>query len=37
VTRGGDTMPDAPAKNGLPDFEGAIAIAGLLAISYVMM
>lgn len=32
-----ETMPDAPAKNGLPGFEGAIAIAGLFAITYVVM
>ena len=36
ATSGGDTTPDAPEKKGLPGFEGAIAIAGLLAISYVM-
>ena len=34
---GGDTTPDAPEKKGLPGFEGVFAIAGLLAISYVMM
>ena len=33
---GDETMPDAPAKKGLPGFEGTIAIAGLLAIGYVM-
>ena len=32
-----ETMPDAPAKTGLPGFEGAIAIAGLFAITYVVM
>jgi len=32
-----ETLPDAPSQNGLPGFEGAIAIAGLLAITYVMM
>jgi PGF-CTERM protein len=37
ATDGGETLPDAPANNGLPGFEGAIAIAGLLAIGYVMM
>ncbi|MCK5109108.1 MAG: PGF-CTERM sorting domain-containing protein, partial [Methanosarcinales archaeon] len=37
VTGGGAT-PDAPEKKGLlPGFEGAIAIAGLLSIAYVMM
>jgi len=34
---GGATTPDAPATKGLPGFEGAIAIAGLLAIACVMM
>ena len=35
---GADTTPDAPAKKGLlPGFEGVFAIAGLLAIGYVMM
>ena len=34
---GGDTMPDAPAKKGLPGFEGTVAVTGLLAITYVMM
>ncbi|MEA1908206.1 MAG: cohesin domain-containing protein [Euryarchaeota archaeon] len=37
ATGGGKTTPDAPEKKGLPGFEGAIAIAGLLAIGYVMM
>jgi len=37
ATGGGGTTPDAPAKNGLPGFEGATTIAGLLAIGYVMM
>jgi len=34
---GGATTPDAPATKGLPGFEGISAIAGLLAIGYVMM
>ena len=34
---GSDTTPDKPAKKGLPGFEGVFAIAGLLAITYVMM
>ncbi len=34
---GGGTTPDAPAKKGLPGFEGVFAIAGLLAIAYVLM
>ena len=37
ATDGGETLPDAPANNGLPGFEGAIAIAGLLVIGYMMM
>jgi len=37
VTRGDETMPDAPAKKGLPGFEGVFAIAGLLAIAYVLV
>lgn len=32
-----ETMPEKPETTGLPGFEGAIAIAGLLAISYMMM
>jgi len=34
---GSVATPDAPEKKGLPGFEGVFAIAGLLAISYVMM
>ena len=34
---GSVATPDALAKKGLPGFEGAIAIAGLLSIAYVMM
>jgi PGF-CTERM protein len=37
ATDDGKTLPDAPEQNGLPGFEGAIAIAGLLAIGYVMV
>ena len=37
ATGGGATTPDAPAKKGLPGFEGAVAIAGLLAIACVML
>ncbi|MBW1939583.1 MAG: hypothetical protein JRI67_12670 [Deltaproteobacteria bacterium] len=37
ATDGGKTLPDAPANKGLPGFEGASAIVGLLAIGYVMM
>jgi len=37
TTDGGETLPDAPANKGIPGFEGASAIAGLLAIGYVMM
>ncbi|MCK4652439.1 MAG: PGF-CTERM sorting domain-containing protein [Methanosarcinales archaeon] len=29
--------PAKPEKKGLPGFEGAIAIAGLLAITYMIM
>lgn len=32
-----ETMPEKPETTGLPGFEGAIAIGGLLAIGYVMM
>ena len=34
---GSVATPDAPEKKGLPGFEGAIAITGLLSIAYVMM
>jgi len=34
---GSGATADAPAKKGLPGFEGVFAIAGLLAIAYVMM
>ncbi|MEA1907829.1 MAG: cohesin domain-containing protein [Euryarchaeota archaeon] len=37
VAGGDETMPDAPAKNGLPGFGGTITIVGLLAIGYVAM
>ena len=33
----GDALPDAPAKNGLPGFEGAVAVAGLFAVAYVVV
>ena len=34
---GSVATPDAPEKKGLPGFEGAIAITGLLSIAYVMV
>ena len=34
---GSGATPDAPEKKGLPGFEGAIAITGLLSIAYVMV
>ena len=37
VAGGDETMPGAPAKKGLPGFEGVFAVAGLLAIAYVVM
>ncbi len=37
VAGGDETMPDATAKTELPGFEGVLAVAGLFAITYVVM
>ena len=37
VAGGDESMPDAPAKKGLPGFEGVFAVAGLFAITYVVL
>ena len=37
VTSGNETTPDAPAKNELPGFKGICTVAGLFAVTYVVM